>query len=395
MRFFISILLAGGIAAAPLSAQSLKSDEIMSSLAVHGLSEIHPVVGSDNRVHLAYELMISNPSPLFVTIDRIEAIDPGGKVLGTLSGDGLAKLTTRFSGSDNLIAPGQSAIVYMDVTFAPADVLPQTVLARVNLTRQGNVDGKPAPFPAGAPIPASTTFTGAPLKVGAAARRIAAPLRGPGWVAMNGCCDAITTHRRAVIAVNGKQNAPERFAIDWIQLNKDRKMFSGIGKKLTDFSFYGAPIHAVADGTVVNAYDDADEQVPLEPAKGLIPANIGGNMLVVDIGGGAYAFYAHFQRGSMKAKMGDKVKTGQVLGLLGNTGNSDAPHLHFHLMDGTSPLNANGLPFVIDRFTSEGVMPQSQVDPMFEGAAVTIEPRFKGQHVDQLPLNNVVSDFGE
>ena len=57
-------------------------------------------------------------------------------------------------------------------------------------------------------------------------------------------------------------------------------------------------------------------------------------MLVVDIGGGAFAFYAHLQRGSLKAKLGDKVKKGQVLGLLGNTGNTDAPHLHFHLMDG-------------------------------------------------------------
>ena len=44
------------------------------------------------------------------------------------------------------------------------------------------------------------------------------------------------------------------------------------------------------------------------------------------------------QPGSLKVKVGDTVKTGQVLGLLGNSGNTDSPHLHFHVMDGPSPL---------------------------------------------------------
>lgn len=395
MRLLFPAVLFAGVCAAPLSGQSLKSNEVMSTLAVRGLSEIHPVLGSDNRVHLAYELMVNNPSPLFVTIDKVEALDPAGKVLATMTGDALAKMTTRYSGSNNLLAPGQTAIVFMDVSFAPGDTLPPSVSARVSVARQANKDGQPVPYPSGGPVPASATFTGAPVTVGAAARRIAAPLRGSGWLAANGCCDAITSHRGAIIAVNGKQNAPERFAIDWVQLNKDRKMYSGTGKKLTDFAFYGVPVYSVADGTVVNTYDEADEQIPLEPAKGLVPASIGGNMMVVDIGGGAYAFYAHFQRGSLKAKLGDKVTKGQVLGLLGNTGNTDAPHLHFHVMDGTVPLNANGLPFVIDRFTSEGVMPADQIDPLFDGKAATIDPRRKGPHVDQLPLNNEVSDFGE
>lgn len=389
------LLCALGLASAPAAGQSLKSDEIMSTLAVRGLSEIHPVLGSDNRVHLAYELMVNNPSRLFVTLDKVEALDPAGNVVATITGEALAKMITRYEGANNLLGPGQSAIVYMDVNFAAGETLPQSVLARVSLSRQNAKDGKPAAFPAGGPIGATANFTGAPVKVGAAARRIAAPLRGKGWLAANGCCDAITSHRGAIIAVNGKQNAPERFAIDWVQINKDRKMYTGTGKKLTDFAFYGVPVYSVADGTVVNTYDGGDEQIPLEPAKGLVPASIGGNMMVVDIGGGAYAFYAHFQRGSLKAKLGDKVTKGQVLGLLGNTGNTDAPHLHFHVMDGTVPLNANGLPFVIDRFSSEGVMPADQIDPLFDGKAVTIGPQHKGEHVDQLPLNNEVSDFGE
>jgi murein DD-endopeptidase MepM/ murein hydrolase activator NlpD len=229
--------------------------------------------------------------------------------------------------------------------------------------------------------------------VGAPARVISAPLRGGGWVSVNGCCDTITSHRGAVIAVNGQQNVPERFAIDWVQIDKSRRMYVGDGHKLSSFPFYGDPIYSVADGLVVNTYDEVDEQVPLEPAKGLVPASIGGNMMVVDIGGGAYAFYAHMQRGTLKAKVGDHVKKGQVIGLLGNTGNTDAPHLHFHLMDGTSPLHANGLPFVLDRFSSDGTLPANQIDPMFEGKPVTIDAKGRGEHANQMPLNNEVVNF--
>ena len=127
---------------------------------------------------------------------------------------------------------------------------------------------------------------------------------------------------------------------------KDRVFGGRLQEARRTGHIYGAPIYSVADGTVVNVYDEADEQVPGPKPTGITMANIGGNMMVVDIGDGAFAFYAHLQRGSLKAKLGDKVKAGQVLGLLGNTGNSTAPHLHFHLMDGTSPLNANGLPYV-------------------------------------------------
>jgi hypothetical protein len=105
----------------------------MSTLAVHPLAKIHPVLGSDDRVHLAYELLVTNPSPMFVTLDKVEAIDPAGKVLANVSGDALAKMTTRYSGSNNLWAPGQSGIVFMDVTLAPGEPVPASVSARMTI----------------------------------------------------------------------------------------------------------------------------------------------------------------------------------------------------------------------------------------------------------------------
>ena len=58
---------------------------------------------------------------------------------------------------------------------------------------------------------------------------------------------------------------------------------------------------------------------------------LAGNHVILDIGGGRFAFYAHLQPGSLRVKLGDKVRRGQVLGLVGNSGNSTEPHLHFHI----------------------------------------------------------------
>lgn len=64
-------------------------------------------------------------------------------------------------------------------------------------------------------------------------------------------------------------------------------------------------------------------------------------------------------------------------------------------MGGPVPLYANGLPFVLERFTSEGVVGADAIDILFDDKAATIEPRLKGEKQGRLPLNNEVVDFGE
>ena len=105
------------------------------------------------------------------------------------------------------------------------------------------------------------------------------------------------------------------------------------------------------------------------------------------------ALYAHLQTGSVRVRPGDVVTTGQVLGLLGNTGNSDAPHLHFHVMNGPVPLASQGLPYVFDRFTSAGRADLDDPGAM-NGDPVKVDRGWNaGPAGDRLPLDNQVVAF--
>jgi murein DD-endopeptidase MepM/ murein hydrolase activator NlpD len=113
---------------------------------------------------------------------------------------------------------------------------------------------------------------------------------------------------------------------------------------------------AVADGTVVATKDGIPENVP-GPTSRAVPITletVGGNHIILDLGNGRFAFYAHLQPGSLRVKNGDKVRRGQVLGLVGNSGNSTEPHLHFHISDANSPLASEGLPYAFSSFEVQG-----------------------------------------
>jgi murein DD-endopeptidase MepM/ murein hydrolase activator NlpD len=100
--------------------------------------------------------------------------------------------------------------------------------------------------------------------------------------------------------------------------------------------------------------DSIPENVPGGRAVAITLITVAGNHIVVDIGNGHFAFYAHLKPGSLRVRVGDRVKRGQVLGLVGNSGNSTEPHLHFHISDGlapgTSTLGSEGIPYALPSF---------------------------------------------
>jgi hypothetical protein len=116
-----------------------------------------------------------------------------------------------------------------------------------------------------------------------------------------------------------------------------------------DYCGFEMEVIAPAGGEVVYARDDIEENPrPGAEARSDLyqrdPAAIGGNSVVIDHGNGEFSFLGHLHAGSVRVKAGDTVATGDVIGLVGNSGRSTAPHLHYHLMDGPRPFEADGLP---------------------------------------------------
>jgi Peptidase family M23 len=343
-----------------------------------------PVPATDGRTHLAYELTLTNTLSGNTTVNALTA-RAGDKNLLSLSGDNL-KYWTRALGNSgtptNVIGPGQSAIVWLDVVLDNGATPPTEITHSVDLTV-----AKPLP----GLVPANLTQTVAPVTVSThKPASISPPLDGSNWLDGNSCCD-MTAHRMAVNPINAALWVSERFAIDYVQLTNDFRLFNGDPTKLESYPYFGAPIHAVANGKVVAVVDNLPEQVPSKTPSGLPLDQYGGNHVVQDIGDGNFAFYAHLQPGSITVKVGDELTSGQGIAALGNSGNSDAPHLHFHVMDNPDPLAANGLPFVIKSFRlDQRVASLPGLDKLFTGQPAPMQAGFAVR--DQSEVSPLVLD---
>ena len=192
---------------------------------------------------------------------------------------------------------------------------------------------------------------------------IAPPLRGAGWVAGNSCCQAGGSHRFERFVLDGDRYIKgEAFGIDWSRIQNGR-IFTGDGAQNEQHFAFGADVLAVADGTVVAIRDDMPEQTPALRMSLEHPEDFLGNHVIVQILPEVWAHYHHLQPGSIAVRVGEQVTTGQLIGRLGNSGGSFAPHLHFHLADGLRFYNSNGLPFVFDRYTLVGTAEEDPSAP--------------------------------
>ena len=142
----------------------------------------------------------------------------------------------------------------------------------------------------------------------------------------------------------------QRHAFDLLVV-KNGVTHEGDGTRLSQYYAYGRRIVAPAAGTVVEAVNT----LPDNPPGKQDPAHAAGNHVLLNLGNGEYALLAHLQPGSVRVKAGDKVSTGQLLGLCGNSGNTSEPHLHFHVQDKPYLFrDAIGLPVTFLDYVSEG-----------------------------------------
>jgi len=299
---------------------------------------------ADGKWNLVYELHLSNMDKWEYRFTRIEVVqrDAAQKTLATFSSSDLDGMFVHPGlpnvGRTSKLMPGEFGAVYVWVTFDSLAEVPAAIQHRVSV--------KIGDYPeAMSVVTAATDVIKKPVVV------IAPPLRGSDWLAGNGASNT-SLHRRALIPIDGHAFISQRFAIDWVQLNPDGKTYTGDPSENKNYRAYGAEILAVADGVVTEIKDGIPQNTP--GAKALaVPITletIGGNHVIEELGGGLFAFYAHMQPGTLRVKVGDKITRGQTLGLLGNTGNSSEPHLHFQICDANSELGSEGIPYALRSF---------------------------------------------
>jgi murein DD-endopeptidase MepM/ murein hydrolase activator NlpD len=190
------------------------------------------------------------------------------------------------------------------------------------------------------------------------ARVVDFPLRGE-WMAIQSPASRIPSH--------GTDLLGQRYAFDFVRFDPRqgaryhpdgglRTLLFGVTTR--ECHGWGESIHAPLDGEVVAARDGMPERTRIHPVRELVLAlrngvtfrptpehlhRLLGNHVILRCGD-VYAGFAHLTTGSVAVEAGQQVRVGDVLGRVGHTGNSTAPHLHFQLMDAADPLTAAGIP---------------------------------------------------
>ena len=333
------------------------------------VAEPRPVTTSDARNHLVYELIAFNDTAGSACLEAVEVSLPstGAEPL-ILEGDSLrAAMLSAEGRNTTCIAGGSAAVLFVDVALEPEQALPER-LEHAFISTESNwmVEAAPVAVVAEEPVTLSP------------------PLAGGNLLAGNGCCRS--AHSNALVMIKDEFYLAQRYAIDFVRV-EENKTFSGEASENESYFLYGAEVLAVGAGSIVEVRDEVAENVPTEPLPPATIESATGNYVLQQLGDGRFALYAHLQPGSLRVRAGDEVEPGQVLGLVGNSGNSSEPHLHFHVTDAASPLGANGLPYVFDQFELTGRLNVA-------GIVRTVSPVSPSEpHQAELPLDGDVLAF--
>jgi Peptidase family M23 len=330
-----------------VSSVTAQDSEEMTPLLLAVADAPVPFTGSDGLVHLVYELGMTNFSSGEIGVEKVE-VQGDGATLQTLDTAAVASRLQPAGRRDSAgTLPGSThANLFLDVVLASGAKVPDQLSHRVSLRVAAAPPGRQAMNETGGAITVDRQ----------AVALISPPLGGERYISADSCCDA-TRHTRAALPVNGRVWVAQRYAVDWEQTDAAGRIYAGPKEKLESYAIFGKPALAVADAEVVSTIDGEPEQTP-----GAYPTNIpldkaDGNSVILDLGHHRYALYAHLQPGSVKVRRGEHVHVGEVIGLVGDTGNSVVPHLHFQVMDRPASLAANGLPYEIDAFQLAGKTP--------------------------------------
>lgn len=310
-------------------------------------------VTAAGRVALVYELHVANAGTRPLRLERVEvrnADHADAAPVATYRRWDVERdvklIAPRGAPTPKVLSPGVRAVVYLWLTFDSSAAVPRVLTHHVAFADGSAADGAPVIVRP----PADLALT-PPVNA------------GDWWIGLGP--SNTSEHRRALIRV-GEDTVPhlaQRFAIDWVKMDargefaRDHR-----GRRNTDWYGYGEPVLAVADARVAAVVDSIPDNTPGEASRA-VPmrvATVLGNYVLLDLGPGQgaahlYALYGHLKPGTLRVQVGDVVGRGQILGAIGNSGNSDGPHLHFHVTEAedapAAPLRGEGVPFVLAEFT--------------------------------------------
>ncbi|HYM22626.1 MAG TPA: M23 family metallopeptidase [Vicinamibacterales bacterium] len=314
---------------------------------------------SDSGAFLSYELHVTNLTPAPMTVRRVEVLDATTHaVLLSMSDTALLRAYARVAPPtcrDSTPRPAVECLPAAERAQLPAGVRayvyvwlpvdknhpPAKLSHRLTLRRKG-ADSS------------DVVLEGTTILVSTDVAAISAPFHGE-WAAFNGPSNS-SGHRRLVLGLDGHTAIGQRFAIDFLKLDSTGSSHRGDPANNANYYAYGTELLAVADGVIAGVKDGIPQNVPGANSRAvpITMETVGGNYVAIDIGHGRYALYAHVQPGSLRVKVGDHVKRGQVVALLGNSGNSTEPHVHFQVADGPTFLSSEGIPYAMDHFDVVG-----------------------------------------
>jgi len=339
-------------------------------IAVHARVQYAPTpFASEGTQHLFYELLLTNFSASPIQLHQIDVIDGDRSArtpLASFPATTLASLTRTVGHDDAATLPpipaGGTQVVFLEVKIPEGEALPGHLVHRLAL--------------------GDDTVTLAAVPVHRALKVLGRPVTGSDWIAADAPSnDPDNHHRRGLFINDGALTDSRCLAIDW-KIMKDGKSYRGDAKAAASYFAYGQPLLAIGDAKVVRVEDGhpdnpAGHGVDFHPAEPVTIDNIGGNLIVLDLGGGQYAHYFHMKAGSIRVRVGDHARKGQVIGAIGSSGDAREPHVHLEVTDAIGTMVGEGLPYVIDRY--------SIIDPKTGTRAL---------RTNQMPLDDMMIDFG-
>ena len=340
------------------------------------------------KPHLAYEIHLTNFRPFDAALTRIQVLDAERNVsIGDFQDAELMRRLGHPGISGELkdariVPPGRNIVLYLWLPLNDDRNIPVQLQHRIELDWIKSSGNEHVVIP--------------DYRLEVRKEKPVAldpPLRGGPWV---GLYDPMMArgHRTSIYTINGRARIPARFAIDWILLDDHSKQTREDASKIANWHGYGADVLAVADSTVVDAMDDIPEGPMIQDSPAPVPLeNASGNYVALDLGNGKYAFYEHLKHGSVRVKKGERVKSGQVIAQLGNSGSSSSgPHLHFHVSNAISPLAAEGEPYEFKQFEVIGEF--NAIDSLGKGEQwKSASENLSGKRTMELPAPNVVVRF--